>query len=221
MVVSPESESQLVVGSCEVNLATYFGKVRKYKTFPLSNVQIIQSASITVAFTTRDLIDKKRKSEMHDDKLLKEKFLQAFGSGVELDAMEGSEAALHNEVCDAFNVIEQDVLAEGDQSSDKEEAVAPIEQPITSQEEKIQEDLKVNEEESKPLETEKVKPAGIKSLLKKKTIDWSDEARSLKRQVTWHEDVVDYVKKDEEEEVESFRDQLSALSRKRRTNISL
>ena len=106
MAESSESEKQVVVGSCEVNLAIYFGKVKKYKTFPLTDVQIIQSASITVAFTTSDLTDKKRKSRMHDDLLLKEKFLQSFGSGVELDTMEGSEMAQHNEVSDAFNVIE-------------------------------------------------------------------------------------------------------------------
>ena len=57
----------MVVGSCEVNLAAYFGKVRKYKTFPLCNIQIIQSASITVAFTTTELLDQIRKSEMHDN----------------------------------------------------------------------------------------------------------------------------------------------------------
>ena len=38
MVESKESEELMVVGSCEVNLAAFFGKVRKFKTFPLSNV---------------------------------------------------------------------------------------------------------------------------------------------------------------------------------------
>ena len=72
---------------------------------------------------------------MHDSQLLQEKFLQSFGSGVELDSIEESEiASQNNEIDESFNAIRQDELAEVEQTSIKEDA-APNEQPTTTKEE--------------------------------------------------------------------------------------
>ena len=72
---------------------------------------------------------------MHDSQLLQEKFLQSFGSGVELDSIEESEiASQNNEIDESFNAIRQDELAEVEQTSIKEDA-APNKQPTTTKEE--------------------------------------------------------------------------------------
>ena len=73
---------------------------------------------------------------MHDSQLLQEKFLQSFGSGVELDSIEESEiASQNNEIDESFNAIRQDELAEVEQTSIKEDAAVPNEQPTTTKEE--------------------------------------------------------------------------------------
>ena len=66
---------------------------------------------------------------------MKEKFLQSFGSGVELDTMEGSETAQQNEIDEAFDLIKQDELAEAEQTPIKEDATVSNEQPTMTKEE--------------------------------------------------------------------------------------